>query len=88
MVMLASSWSEVLAMSRKACLVPHDPAMSKTTPAKTVKAPAEELIRRAAERVYQRYGPDLSVFFRAVESQGQLELDQCEKRGGLRADRR
>jgi hypothetical protein len=78
-------------MSRKACLVPQDPAMPKTAQAKTVKAPADEDINRAVERVYQRYGPALSVFFRAVRgqdqpSQGHLELE-CEQRDKLRAVR-
>lgn len=53
--------------------------MPETIRSKTVKAPAEEEIDRAVERVYQRYGPDLSVFFQAVQNhhgQLQLELDK------------
>jgi hypothetical protein len=70
-------------MPRKARLSPRHSAMSETIKTKRVKAPAEEEIDRAVERVYQRYGPDLSVFFQAVNNhhgQLQLGLDKHEHR--------
>jgi hypothetical protein len=42
---------------------------------------AEEDIDRAVERVYRIYGPDLSVFFRAVQNQLQLERSEKSDRG-------
>ena len=42
---------------------------------------AEEDIDRAVERIYKIYGPDLSVFFRAVQSQLQLERSEKSSRG-------
>jgi hypothetical protein len=59
---------------KNARLVPRSQMNEKTTRVASVRPPAEEEIDRAVKRVYQRYGPDLSVFFRAVQNQGQLEL--------------
>ena len=38
---------------------------------------AEKDIDQAVERIYRIYGPDLSVFFRAVR--GQLQLERSER---------
>jgi hypothetical protein len=70
-------------MRRKARLSPRHPPMPKTP--KPTKAPAEEAIDRAVERVYQTYGPDLSVFFQAVQNHGQAELEKHERDDRLHA---
>jgi hypothetical protein len=43
------------------------------TPRNPVPTQAEAEIDRAVERVYQMYGPDLSVFFDAVRHQTEIE---------------
>jgi hypothetical protein len=60
---------------------PNAPVCTSETPAVN---PAEENIDRAVERIYRIYGPDLSVFFRAV--QGHLNLEKSE--GAATADTR
>jgi hypothetical protein len=52
---------------------PNATASTSETPAVNS---AEENIDRAVERIYRIYGPDLSVFFRAV--QGHLNLGKSE----------
>ena len=58
-------------------------ALAKVSKTPTVNQ-AEEDIDRAVERVYRIYGPDLSVFFRAV--QNQLQLERSEKSSPGAAD--
>lgn len=59
--------------------VPEVKTVPKASKTPTVNQ-AEEDIDRAVERVYRIYGPDLSVFFRAVQDQLQLERSERSNR--------
>ncbi len=62
--------------------VPRDIVMPQVT--QTPKPnQAEADIDRAVERVYRMYGPDLSVFFKAVQSELQLERHEKRDQGQL-----
>ncbi len=61
------------------CQLPQRPMDSVALKAPHINE-AEEAIDRAVERVYQMYGPDLSVFFDAVQSQLQLERHEKKDR--------
>jgi hypothetical protein len=65
-------------MAKKTFCRPPDVSATPKVSPKPNKA--EEDIDQAVERVYQMYGPDLSVFFNAVQHQQQLERQTKQER--------